>query len=76
MAVNVLVFGSLTEATGEKRLQLDVPDTEVLRSQLTASYPGLGEKPFTMAVNQSIVNKKTELNDGDEVALLPPYAGG
>jgi len=36
----------------------------------------LNDKIFTIAVNQSIVNEKTAWNNGDEVALLPPYAGG
>ena len=76
MAINVLVFGSLTEAVGEKQFQLESADTEELRSQLVEFYPVLGEKLFTMAVNQSIINENTKLNDGDEVALLPPYAGG
>ena len=76
MAVNVLFFGSLNEAVGNKRLQVEASDTDVLRDQLAEEYPDLRDKMFTMAVNQTIVNRKTELNDGDEVALLPPYAGG
>jgi molybdopterin converting factor small subunit len=31
---------------------------------------------FKVAVNQSIVNADFKLNDNDEVALLPPFAGG
>ena len=37
-------------------------------------------KPFTksinFAINHEFVGKETELEDGDEVAFLPPVSGG
>lgn len=32
--------------------------------------------PFSVAVNQEIASKQTMIQDGDEVAFLPPFSGG
>ena len=51
-----------------------------LASQLKAGYPAIGEliqkKKVLVSVNQEIAHEETEIRDGDEVALLPPFAGG
>jgi len=47
---------------------------------LDAGYPAIGElihkKKVLVSVNQEIAHEETEIRDGDEVALLPPFAGG
>jgi molybdopterin synthase catalytic subunit len=47
---------------------------------LNAGYPMIGEliqkKKVLVSVNQEIAHEETAINDGDEVALLPPFAGG
>src|SRR5437762_2182458 len=47
---------------------------------LQRSYPQISEliqkKTVLVAVNQEIAHEDTEIRDGDEVALLPPFAGG
>jgi len=47
---------------------------------LDAGYPVIGElihkKKVLVSVNQEISHEETEIKDGDEVALLPPFAGG
>jgi molybdopterin synthase catalytic subunit len=48
--------------------------------RLNAGYPQIGElirkKKVLVSVNQEIAHEETEIQDGDEVALLPPFAGG
>ena len=43
-------------------------------------YPMIGElihkKKILVSVNQEIAHEETEIRDGDEIALLPPFAGG
>ena len=43
-------------------------------------YPKIGElihkKKILVAVNQEIAHEDTKVQEGDEVALLPPFAGG
>ncbi|NWF72169.1 MAG: MoaD/ThiS family protein [Nitrospirae bacterium] len=47
---------------------------------LDAGYPMIGElihkKKVLVSVNQEIAHEETEILDGDELALLPPFAGG
>jgi molybdopterin synthase catalytic subunit len=43
-------------------------------------YPKIGElihkKKILVSVNQEIAHEETRVQEGDEVALLPPFAGG
>lgn len=43
-------------------------------------YPAIGEliykKKILVSVNQEIAHEDTKVQEGDEVALLPPFAGG
>ncbi|MGH7205736.1 MAG: molybdenum cofactor biosynthesis protein [Nitrospiraceae bacterium] len=47
---------------------------------LEAKHPQIGElihkKKVLVSVNHEIAHEDTEIKDGDEVALLPPFAGG
>jgi len=47
---------------------------------LDGGYPQIGElihkKKVLVSVNQEIAHEETEIRDGDEIALLPPFAGG
>ena len=51
-----------------------------LISVLETSYPAIGEliqkKKVLVSVNQEIAHEEMKVCDGDEVALLPPFAGG
>jgi len=77
MKVKVLFFGSLGEVAGREELELnDIPDTDHLLSRLRGLYPALTQHTFRLAVNQTIVEGAALLNDNDEVALMPPFAGG
>ena len=47
---------------------------------LDGGYPQIVElihkKKVLVSVNQEIAHEETEIRDGDEIALLPPFAGG
>ena len=47
---------------------------------LEAGYPAIGDliqkKKVLVSVNQEIAHEETPIQDSDEVALLPPFAGG
>jgi MoaE-MoaD fusion protein len=51
-----------------------------LISALESAYPAIGElilkKKVLVSINQEIAHEDTTIHDGDEVALLPPFAGG
>ncbi|HXT65192.1 MAG TPA: MoaD/ThiS family protein, partial [Nitrospiraceae bacterium] len=65
---------SLSVALGNGRRVKD------LLELLHAGYPLIGElihkKKVLVSVNQEIAHEETDIRDGDEVALLPPFAGG
>ncbi|HJN63568.1 MAG TPA: MoaD/ThiS family protein [Flavobacteriales bacterium] len=75
--IKVLFFGSLEDVVGVKEKDFsDINATDSLFKILNKNYPKLNEKTFQVAVNQQIINTNTTLNNGDEIALLPPFAGG
>jgi molybdopterin converting factor small subunit len=79
MPINVLFFGSLTAITQVERVEFactDTLDVEGLRLHFERMYPNLIGKPYRVAVNQEFAGEGAALRDGDEVAFLPPYAGG
>jgi len=81
MQLTVKLFGSLREEAGAKELALEVPAgsrVADLRQLLASRYPlleQLGDR-IAVSVNLELVNADAALSDGDEVALLPPVAGG
>lgn len=66
--------GSLSLALANGRQVKD------LVALLNAQYPMIGEliekKKVLVSVNHEIAHEETDIKDGDEIALLPPFAGG
>jgi len=77
MQINVLFFGILSEVSGNNTLQIkDIENIRQLKSYLWKTYPKMKEMDFRIAINKEIVDGKVDFKDGDEIALLPPFAGG
>jgi molybdopterin converting factor subunit 1 len=80
MTVTVLLFASYAERLGRSTIGLDLaPDatvSQVLESVL--KLPGGDRLPTVplVAVNRSYARPDTILSEGDEVAIIPPVAGG
>jgi len=81
MRVRLRFFASLREAAGTSELQLDVPrgatTGDVLRI-LGQQHAALRDLPagLLISVNLEYVGPDYRLNEGDEVALIPPVSGG
>lgn len=75
MILNLKYFGMIAEALNKESEELE---TEVLIVSDLIDYfkPLLKDVNFKVAVNQSLVDANHKLNNNDEVALLPPFAGG
>jgi MoaE-MoaD fusion protein len=79
--VGVRLFGALAERAGRDRDVLDLPEgataADVLR-EVGVRHPGA--RPIVprlqVAVNLEVVPAERRIDPGDEVALLPPVAGG
>lgn len=77
MKIKILVFGQLSDITKLAELEMsDVKNTEALNQKLTLRFPQLSAIKYTLAINKNIVHENALLNDGDTVALLPPFSGG
>lgn len=75
--ISVLTFGNLSEITGTQRLLVeDVATTGELKKYLHQHYPGIENIKYAIAVNKKIIDQDTVLDEGSEVAILPPYSGG
>jgi molybdopterin converting factor subunit 1 len=81
MHIQVKVFAAPREALGQGELVAELASgatVQDLIDHLQASYPVLRAytRFLSVAVNRSYVGMQTELQNGDEVALLPPVGGG
>jgi molybdopterin synthase sulfur carrier subunit len=47
-----------------------------LTEQVVQKHPKLNTMSFKVAVNQSVVEFNLIITETDEIALLPPFAGG
>ncbi len=82
--VTIKLFGLLkTLANNQTDLTLSLNGgrrVKDLVAILEEKHPQIGElihkKKVLVSVNQEIAHEETEVKDGDEVALLPPFAGG
>jgi molybdopterin converting factor subunit 1 len=81
MRVLVRFFAVHREATGQSSYEADVPEGTRVRDALRLvadRFPVLDRHAsgIAYAVNQTVVADDVALHDGDELALLPPMAGG
>jgi molybdopterin converting factor subunit 1 len=79
MTVTVLLFASYAEQLGRNSMTLELPEgtrVDEALSRIQADAAGrLPLKPM-VAVNQSYAKGSDILRAGDELAIIPPVAGG
>ena len=80
MTVTVLLFASYADALGKSSIRMDLAPGSTVRDILgaLAALPGgerLPPRPL-VAVNEEYASASTELRGGEEVAVIPPVAGG
>jgi molybdopterin converting factor small subunit len=77
MQVKVLFFGVLAEVTCTNcKHYSEVKTIGDLKLRIQDDYPEIVHYNYRISLNNEIINKEPYLNDGDEVALMPPFAGG
>ena len=79
MTVYMKYFGVIAEEAGksEESLELDSESLDIksLKSHCVELYSLSDPNSIQVAVNQNL-GKSGALQDGDEIALLPPFSGG
>ncbi|MBA2683181.1 MAG: MoaD/ThiS family protein [Gemmatimonadaceae bacterium] len=80
MTVTALLFASYAEALGSDRLELTLAGNTTVRDVVDRlrAMPGGSSLPAAplVAVNQTYANADQRVVSGDEVAIIPPVAGG
>lgn len=78
MRITVKYFGMIADwmAATEAKVTVSGNTVTALRVQLETECDKLKGISYQVAVNQSIAEQNAELNENDEVAILPPFAGG
>lgn len=76
MNISVRLFAGLAERAGAEQTLVfaDPPTVGELRRAFAAAWPGSG-RPL-VAVNLAYADDAQLITQGDEVALIPPVAGG
>jgi molybdopterin converting factor subunit 1 len=80
MTVTALLFASYAEALGSDRVELTLSGDTTVRDvvERLRAMPGGASLPPTplVAVNLTYAGADQRLESGDEVAIIPPVAGG
>ena len=81
MHVTIRLFARLREMAGAPELRRTLPDGSTVRTVwdlLVGEFGGFEDysRAVSCAVNEEYARMTTVLNDGDEVAFLPPVSGG
>jgi molybdopterin synthase sulfur carrier subunit len=77
MEVKVLFFGVLADITGTNSKHFrDVKSLAGLKLKIQDDFPEVIHYNYRISLNNELTDKDLLLNDGDEVALMPPFAGG
>lgn len=79
MTIKVLYFAQLADLAGktEESLVVDNTSAEALFEQVKASYSFPHNfSQLQVAINHQLSAHQTPLQDGDQIAFLPPMTGG
>lgn len=81
MRVTIRLFARLRDLVGRSEFERDVPAPATVSSVwnvLVAEFPAARdyERTMSVAVNANYARLHSPVQDGDEVAFLPPVSGG
>jgi len=79
LSINIKYFGMIGEAANKDSEIININESvtvEELKNVILRKHPKLKRLDFQIALNLTIAGKDEKINDKDEIALLPPFAGG
>ncbi|MGB5369435.1 MAG: MoaD/ThiS family protein [Flavobacteriaceae bacterium] len=80
--MEILLFGIAKDIVGKSKIHFEAGEArptsvEQLRQRLKSSYPDLGRlSSIAVAVNSEYAEDDQVLQQGDEIAIIPPVSGG
>ena len=80
MQINLKYFGVVADLTKKKIEVIFFEGNSVtlleVQTRLHETYPELIITTYSFAINQTLIQGNASVNNLDEIALLPPFAGG
>ena len=80
MTVRVLLFASYADAVGQSELSLELTEGSLVSDVVSRVREMAGGRVLPpsplLAINQSYASSSAAVHSGDEVAIIPPVAGG
>ena len=78
MHLKILFFGQLTDITQTTKMDLNesLSTAFELDAFLKKEFPDFKNHKYQIDINQKISNTDININDGIEIAFLPPFSGG
>lgn len=78
VAVHLRAFGPLSDKMPQNAtIELPLPlRVAAIRERLLAAYPVLQGHAFRIAVDARLQGEEVVVTEAEEIALLPPFAGG
>lgn len=74
--MRVLLFGMIAEKAGTDAIEVEASTLGALRAALRSRIRGLDAMSYAIAVDRAIVREDRPLDGSEEIAVLPPFAGG
>lgn len=74
--MKVLLFGMIAEKAGAAEVEASGTTAHGLLRELESRIPGLDRMSYALAVDRRVVKGDVPLTGKEELALLPPFAGG
>ena len=79
LSINIKYFGMVAEAANKDIEIININESVTvgeLKNVILQKHQKLKKLDFQIALNLTIAGKDDKVNDKDELALLPPFAGG
>ncbi len=80
MQINLKYFGLVADQTKKKDEVIFFEGNSItlleVQTRLHEAYPELTSTLYSFAINQTLIHGDSVVNNLDEIALLPPFAGG
>jgi molybdopterin synthase sulfur carrier subunit len=80
MKLTILAFSVVKEIFNGNSIQIELPQgatTADLKAYLNSQYPALQQlATYLIAVNSEYSAEQTIIQEGDEIAIIPPVSGG